>query len=100
TDEPPYMENYADVAKTGQSTKFETYLPPMNKHFSISVFSPKKGKFATVFDDISQRKHAEENLKSKVDELESYKKATINRELKMMELKEEIMSLKKKQRGG
>ena len=100
TDEPPYMEIYADVTETGQSTKFETFFSPMNKHFAISVFSPKKGKFATVFDDISQRKHAEENLKSKVDELESYKKATINRELKMMELKEEIMSLKKKQRGG
>ncbi len=100
TDEPPYMEIYADVAKTGQSTKFETYFPPMNKYFSISVFSPKKGKFATVFDDITQRKHAEENLKSKVDELEKYKKATINRELKMVELKEEIKSLKEKQRGG
>ena len=50
--------------------------------------------------DLTEQKKAEKILNSKVDELESYKKATIDRELKMMELKEEIKSLKEKQRGG
>ena len=49
---------------------------------------------------LTEQKKAEKILKSKVDELESYKKATIGRELKMVELKEEILSLKEKHRGG
>ena len=55
---PPPVE-----AETGQSKKFETYFSPMDKYFSISVFSPKKGKFATVFDNITERKKADETLK-------------------------------------
>jgi len=57
--EPPYLEIYAKVAATGEPTSFETYFSPMDKHFSISVFSPAKGQFATVFTDITERKRAE-----------------------------------------
>ncbi len=28
--------------------RFETYFPPIDRHFSISAYSPKKGQFATV----------------------------------------------------
>ena len=61
-DEPPYLEIYAEVAKTGKPARFETYFPPMDKLFSISVFSPRKGQFATVFEDITERKRAREAL--------------------------------------
>ena len=52
TGEPPYLDVYARVAATQEPTEFETYFPPMSKHFSISVFSPGKGKFAIVFRDL------------------------------------------------
>ncbi|GAK54951.1 multi-sensor signal transduction histidine kinase [Candidatus Vecturithrix granuli] len=55
----PYLDVYAEVARTGKPTTFETYFSPMNKHFQISVFSPENGKFATIFTDISQRKRTE-----------------------------------------
>jgi PAS domain S-box-containing protein len=58
-DEPPYLDIYIKVAETGVPTYFETYFPPMDRHFSISVFSPDKGRFATVFSDITERKQAE-----------------------------------------
>jgi PAS domain S-box-containing protein len=58
--EPPYMKIFSEVAATGKPAYFETYFEPMNKHFSISVFSPGRGKFATVFEDITERKNAEE----------------------------------------
>ena len=58
---PPYLEIYAEVASDGVPKYFEAYFPPMDKHFSISVFSPEKGKFATVFTDITARKRAEES---------------------------------------
>jgi PAS domain S-box-containing protein len=62
TNKPPYIEIYSQVAETGESTEFETYFEPMNKHFKISVISPKKGKFATIFEDISIRRQTERNL--------------------------------------
>jgi PAS domain S-box-containing protein len=68
TGEPPYLDIYARVAETGQSTAFETYFLPMEKHFSISVFSPEKGKFATVFSDITERKREEAHQKQVLEE--------------------------------
>jgi PAS domain S-box-containing protein len=54
--EAPYLEIYARVAETGIPTSFETYFPPMNKYFSISVSSPEKGYFVTIFSNITERK--------------------------------------------
>lgn len=59
----PYLELYAQVESSGESTSFETYFPPMNKHFSISVFSPGKGKFVTVFKDITEQKKSQDLLR-------------------------------------
>jgi PAS domain S-box-containing protein len=61
--EAPYINVYSEVESSGIPQTFETYFPPMDKHFHISVFSPSKGKFATVFQDISERKRNEEALK-------------------------------------
>lgn len=69
---PPYLDIYSDVALTGMPVAFETYFAPMDKYFSISVYSPKKGRFATIFDDITERKKAEHELQEKTAELEDY----------------------------
>jgi PAS domain S-box-containing protein len=70
TDEPPYLDVYAKVASSGKPESFETYFEPMKKHFSISVFSPSQGKFATVFSDITERKLMEKALQESREELE------------------------------
>lgn len=62
-DVAPYINIYSEVAKMGQPTTFETFFQPLNKYFLISVFSPGKGKFATVFQDITKRRLMEEALK-------------------------------------
>ena len=62
TAEAPYLEVYARVAETGEPARFDTYYAPMDKYFSISVFSPGPGRFATVAGDISERKHYEHEL--------------------------------------
>ena len=56
TIEAPYLEIYSRVATTGVPEVFESYFQSMGIHFHISVFSPGKGKFATVFQNISERK--------------------------------------------
>jgi PAS domain S-box-containing protein len=62
TETPPYLDVYAKVAATGKPRTFETYFPPMNRYFSISCISTAKGKFTTVFHDITERKKSEEAL--------------------------------------
>ena len=61
--EAPFLKVYAEVATTGRPINFEKAYEPMKKTFSISVFSPVKGRFATVFTDITERKRAEAELK-------------------------------------
>ncbi|HUK93125.1 MAG TPA: PAS domain S-box protein, partial [Methanomicrobiales archaeon] len=60
---PPYLDVYARVAAGGGPETFETYFAPMKQHFSISAFSPGKGRFATVFTDITERKRSDEALR-------------------------------------
>lgn len=69
--EPPFLDIYVKVADTGEPTSFQTYFPPMGKHFSIQVFSPGKGTFATVFEDITERKLSSESLKESQEFLKS-----------------------------
>jgi PAS domain S-box-containing protein len=61
--EPPYLEIYAQVALTGEPKVFETYFPPLAKHFSISAYCPYKGSFATIFEDITEREQIETALR-------------------------------------
>jgi PAS domain S-box-containing protein len=58
TGEPPYLDIYEKVASSGKPASFETYFAPMQKHFSISVLSPSKGKFTTVFHDVTPLRSA------------------------------------------
>ena len=60
---PPYIDIYGRVAETGESSNFAAHFQPMDKFFNISVFSPKKGWFATVFEDITEKKKADEALR-------------------------------------
>jgi two-component sensor histidine kinase/PAS domain-containing protein len=67
---PPYLDVFARVAETGIAEEFSTVFAPMGKTFRISVFSPSKGKFATVFSDITDQVRDEEALHKSRDELE------------------------------
>jgi len=67
---PPYLGTYAQVAATGKPALFEEYFAPMKKYFSISVFSPEKGRFATIFEDITERRKAEDLREHLIRELE------------------------------
>jgi light-regulated signal transduction histidine kinase (bacteriophytochrome) len=58
------------VAQTGQAYAFETFFPPMQRYFQISVTSPRRDQFVTVFEDITPRKRAEERLRRTLVDLE------------------------------
>ncbi len=52
----PYLMEYAPVVETGTPLQFETYFPPMDKHFVISVAPMGDDRFATIFFDITEQK--------------------------------------------
>ena len=61
--EPPFLDVYAEVARTGVPQTFETFFPPLQRHFSISASSSTPGEFVTVFLDISARKKQEAQVR-------------------------------------
>ncbi|MFP4520701.1 MAG: ATP-binding protein, partial [Fibrobacterota bacterium] len=63
TDDTPFLKIYSEVTKTGSSKEFETRFEPMNKTFSISAFSLGNERFATIFEDITERKEIEQKIR-------------------------------------
>ncbi len=66
---PPFLKEYAEVVRTGQTYEFDTYYPPLGKYFKISAFSPQNGYFATVFSDVTQQKKYQKVLYSEKERL-------------------------------
>ena len=58
-----WIETYGKVALEGIPARFSQYSLEFNKYFDVSAFSPEKGKFATLFLDITGQKKLEERLK-------------------------------------
>jgi PAS domain S-box-containing protein len=71
----PYLDVYARVALTGEPHAFETYFPPMDKHFRISAVSHARNSFATVTSDITQAKRNQEALRAAKDAAEAASRA-------------------------
>lgn len=78
---PPYLAEYERVARTGEAYHFETYFPALDKQFRIAVSSPKRGVFATVFEDITVRHQQDRELHEKNAELERFT-YTVSHDLK------------------
>jgi two-component system, cell cycle sensor histidine kinase and response regulator CckA len=60
---PELFEIYGRVASTGKPEKFETYVDALGIWFAVSVYSPGKGFFVAVFDNITERRKLEEQLR-------------------------------------
>ena len=67
---PELFEIYSRVALTGKTEHFETHFEPLDIWLSISVYSPKKGYFAAVFENITEQKQAEKKLEEYSEGLE------------------------------
>ncbi len=61
--DPELIERYNRVSMTGIPEVFETYVGSLKMWFAISLYSPQKGYFVAVFDVITARKIAEEELR-------------------------------------
>ena len=78
------IKTYGNVALYGKELNTEYFSLTFNKHFHINVYSPSKGLFAVIFEDITQRKQTELQIKTKNEEIEAQNEEylQINEELK------------------
>ena len=101
------IKNYEEIFSNNTSDNIEILLDAGKKQACydiqiISLYSKDKmykGKMI-VLRNITKRKNTENKLKEKIDELEKYKKVTVGRELKMIEMKKEMKELKQKSQEG
>ncbi|MCB0834152.1 MAG: PAS domain-containing protein, partial [Bacteroidetes bacterium] len=56
------IEIYGKVALTGEPASFETHVEQLKQDYSISAYQVGHGKFAVVFENITDRVKTEENL--------------------------------------
>ncbi|HWR03524.1 MAG TPA: EAL domain-containing protein [Humidesulfovibrio sp.] len=59
---PPHLEEFIQVAATGKTLQTESFLPPVGKYVAISAAPWGADGFATLFSDITERRHMEEQL--------------------------------------
>jgi len=69
-DDFDWIGTYGKVALNGEELKFEQYLEQLNRWYYINAYSPKEGFFATILEDISERKQTEMKLKETNQSLE------------------------------
>jgi PAS domain S-box-containing protein len=62
-DDPKWVRIYGKVALTGEPVQFEDYSPALGRWYEVVAFSPARGKFATLFSDITERKELERALR-------------------------------------
>jgi len=69
--DPEWIEKYGRVALTGEPLHFESYEVNKELYYDVTVYSPERGQFATVFLDITARKLAENAINEKNAYLEN-----------------------------
>lgn len=63
---------YGEVAATGEPVSLEAYTDVFEKWVVVNAYSPEKGYFITLFNDITETKRNEAKLKEKYEELKEY----------------------------
>ena len=96
--DPEYEKKYLSIKKDGNKLVSESYHPHlgdggMYMSGTASLIYDADGQVAGAIEslrDTTERKHIEEELRRNLEELERFNKLAIGREIKMIQLKEEI----------
>lgn len=86
-DEAPYLNRYLQVAEGRGSIQFEEHFEQLKKDFLIHAFSPKLDYFATVFEDITERRNLQQAQSDNMQKLEmQYQEIVKLQELLMLQV--------------
>jgi two-component system, cell cycle sensor histidine kinase and response regulator CckA len=58
-----WIDTYGEVVLTGKPKHFEQYTQSLSKYFEVTAYSPRKNQFAVIFNDVTDRKQLEEQLR-------------------------------------
>jgi PAS domain S-box-containing protein len=61
---PELLKIYGRVSLTGAPETFESYVAPLGRWFSVAAYGAAPEHFVAVFDNITERKQAEERLRA------------------------------------
>lgn len=61
-DPADWITKYGDIALNGGELRFEQFAEGLNAWYQVYAYSPKKGFFVTIFEDISDRKEKEKEI--------------------------------------
>jgi len=92
--EERWIEKYGAIVMGKGAERFEQYNSVLCKWFEVNAYSPKPKQFVTILRDITETKKHESDIEGKVSELEKINRIMIDRELKMIDLKEELKKYK------
>jgi PAS domain S-box-containing protein len=91
---PEMFEIFGRVALTGKIESFETYLPSFDAWLSISVYSPSKEFFISIFEDITESKIAEKTIRASLKEKEVLLRELYHRTKNNMQVVSSLIGLK------
>jgi len=99
---PEYEKKYLSIKKEGNKLVAESYHPHLGDgglylSATASLIYDAAGEVAGAIEtlrDITERKHMEEELRRNLEELERFNKLAFGREIKMIQLKQEINELR------
>ncbi|MBK5276157.1 MAG: Cache 3/Cache 2 fusion domain-containing protein [Desulfuromonadales bacterium] len=70
--EDSWIKTYGQVALIGESRHIEKYSAEFQRYYEVNAYSSQTGRFATIIQDVTQRKLAEEALRQKNAEMERF----------------------------
>ena len=101
--EAHWFEIYGKIALTGEAVRFVNEARQLNRWYDVYAYrvgAPESRQVAILFNDISEHKRAEaelrrraEELRAANDELTRFNRVTVGRELRIIELKKQINEL-------
>ncbi len=64
-----WIDAYCRVALTGEPAEFENYSQDLDRYFRVRAYSPERGKCAVVFEEVTEQKKAQLELKRREEQL-------------------------------
>jgi len=65
----PFLEQYAGATLSGEPARFQEHFAPLGRDFDITAVRQSEGHFATLFEDVTERRRAEQALREATDRL-------------------------------
>jgi PAS domain S-box-containing protein len=98
--EAHWFETYGEIALTGEARHFVSEARQLNRWYDVYAYRvgvPESRQVAILFNDISQHKRAEDELRRRAaelsaanEELTRFNRVTVGRELRIIELKKQV----------